>query len=450
MSHQHDGPASGAGIAGLWRRGQRGGPKAGQKNMLLLIQLRWIAVAGQVSTMAVVILGFDVQLPLVYMLEVLACLVGFNLASRLRWDDHRPVTNGELFLSLLVDVLSLTAQLYLSGGSSNPFAFLYLLQVILGAVLLEAWSAWTIVLITCLCLASLARFAKPLDLPPDLGQGIFSLYLQGMLLCFTLDAVLMVFFILRMNDNVRAGDAEVAGLRQRAAEEDHIVRMGLLASGAAHELGTPLATVSVLLGDWRRMPEIRNNSELLADVEEMQVQLQRCKSIVSGILMSAGELRGESSRRTTLNTFCDELSEEWRASRPVRAFEYHNAIAEDVIVAFDSALKQSIFNVLDNALEASPGWLRLSVDVDEDTLVLTVLDTGPGFPSVMLANIGKPYNSSKGKPGGGLGLFLVVNVVRKLGGNVAARNRDGDGAQVVLRLPLAAIAVNEKGEGDDD
>ncbi len=85
----------------------------------------------------------------------------------------------------------------------------------------------------------------------------------------------------------------LAALRQRAAEEEHIVRMGLLASGAAHELGTPLATLSVILGDWLRMPAFADDAELRAEIGEMQAQLQRCKSIVSGILLSAGEARGE-------------------------------------------------------------------------------------------------------------------------------------------------------------
>ena len=228
---------------------------AGHKNMLQLIELRWIAVIGQVTTIAGAILVFDVRLPLVQMLEVLACLIAFNIASHLRWHEHRPVTNNELFLALLVDVASLTMQLYLAGGTTNPFAFLYLLQVILSAVLLEAWSTWTIVAITLACLAGLSVFAKPLALPFDHALGISSLYVQGMLICFTLNAALLVVFISRITNTLKAKAAQLADLRQRAAEEDHIVRMGLLASGAAHELGTPLATLSVILGDWKRMRE---------------------------------------------------------------------------------------------------------------------------------------------------------------------------------------------------
>src|SRR6185369_11629500 len=110
-------------------------------------------------------------------------------------------------------------------------------------------------------------------------------------------------FISRINANLRRRDARLAALRQRAAEEDHIVRMGLLASGAAHELGTPLSTISVILSDWRQIRSVTRNRELAGDVAEMQAQIERCKSIVSGILMSSGQARGEGTIRTSIRHF---------------------------------------------------------------------------------------------------------------------------------------------------
>jgi two-component system sensor histidine kinase RegB len=417
---------------------------AGHDNMMQLIQLRWIAIVGQVTTIAVAYYGYGMQLPLRAMITVLACLVGFNIASHLRWHEHRYTTNNEVFFALLVDVASFTAMLHFSGGLSNPFAFLYLLQVILSAVLLEAWSTWTIVLITSACLAGLATFSSPAPLPLDRDYRFSALYVQGLLVCFALNASLLVIFVTRISRNLRAGDAQLADLRQRAAEEEHIVRMGLLASGAAHELGTPLATLSVILGDWRRMPEFAKNPELKEEIAEMETQLRRCKAIVSGILLSAGETRGESAVKTTLRAFLDDLVEEWRASRSIASFAYDNRIRADIAVVSDSALKQAILNVLDNAQEASPQWASLEAGIEDESLVLVVTDAGSGFAPAMLAQFGKPYQSSKGKPGGGLGLFLVVNVLRTLGGAVAARNRAGNGAVVEIRLPLAAISLERK------
>jgi len=422
---------------------------AGHKNMQQLIQLRWLAVVGQISTIAIVSWGLEIKLPLAGMLDVLACLIAFNIASQLRWHEQQSVNNGELLLALLVDVGSLTGQLYLSGGTVNPFVSLYLLQVILSAVLLEGWATWLIVGVTAACVAGLALFAKPLELPAGHEDGIINIYLEGLLLTFILNASLLVFFVSRIMKNLRVGAAQLADMRQRAAEEEHIVRMGLLASGAAHELGTPLATLAVILGDWRRMPEFGKNLEMQEELSEMQTQIQRCKSIVSGILLSAGEARGESSVRTTINTFLDALVTEWRHSRPVAEFEFANRIGHDLPVVSDEALKQTICNVLDNALEASPAWLRLEARTEEGALVIEVTDSGPGFPEAMLNNFGKPYQSSKGRAGGGLGLFLVVNVARTLGGKVAAHNRPEGGAVVRISLPLSAIEYVEDPLHDD-
>ena len=420
----------------------------GLKNLLQLIQLRWIAVIGQVITIEVVHYGLRIELPIRSMLTVLGLLIAINIVSLLRWRTQRRVSNTELFIALLLDVALLTAQLYLSGGASNPFVFLYLLQVTLGAVLLKPWSTWAIVGITGLCFAGLAMFALPLALPPDHDRGLVSPYIQGMLVCFALNAALLVIFITRIGRNLRERDARLADLRQRAAEEEHVVRMGLLASGAAHELGTPLSTMAVILGDWRHMPAFATQPELLQEVSEMQTQVQRCKVIVSGILMSAGEARGESSMATTICRFLDGLVSEWRKTRPQASLAYDNRFGDDLLMVSDSAIKQMIFNVLDNALESSGHWLRLEATREGDELVLFCTDDGPGFIPSMLHHVGKPYQSSKGRPGSGLGLFLVVNVARTLGGTVAARNRSEGGAEVTIRLPLSAITLEE--EADDE
>jgi two-component system sensor histidine kinase RegB len=417
---------------------------AGHQNMRQLIQLRWIAVLGQITTITVAIVGFHIALPLPHMLEALACLIGFNIASQLRWNENRSVSNTELFLALLVDVGTLTWQLYLSGGITNPFVFLYLLQVILSAVLLEAKSTWIIVAITTTCLAGLSLFPDHLVLPQTEDNSISRLYVAGLLICFLLNAGLLVTYITRINGNRRSGDEKLAEMRRHAVEEEHIVRMGLLASGAAHELGTPLATMSVILGDWKRMKAFAGE-EIQEDIGEMQAQLERCKSILSGILLSAGEARGISSSKTTLNTFLNDLVYDWCGSRNIVTFAYENKIEDDIPVVFDSALKQMICNVLDNALEASPQWVGMEVGRAGGTLILTVTDKGPGFMPAMLPQIGKPYQSTKGRPGSGLGLFFVVNVARKLDGAVTAKNREGGGAEVQLSLPLEAILYREEG-----
>ena len=417
---------------------------AGRKNLLQLIQMRWLAVAGQLATILVVRLALDVPLPLTEMLTLLGLLALFNVASWLRSRLTQPVGHGELFAGLLVDVAVLTSQLYYAGGVTNPFIYLYLLQVAVGTVLLRRRYIWAIVAATSLCFVGLTQWHRPLTLPDMLSPAVSAQYIGGLLICFLLNASLLVIFIGRIGRNLRQRDATLAALRQRAAEEEHIVRMGLLASGAAHELGTPLATLSVILGDWAHMAPFTAEPELREEIAEMQVQLKRCKAIVSGILLSAGEARGEAPVENTLHGFLDDLVHEWRTTRPVTTLHYRRDGLADAPIISDSALRQMIGNVLDNALEAAPkSPLHLVAETDDGMLVLRVLDDGPGFAPEMLAFFGKPYQSSKGKPGGGLGLFLSVNVARTLGGRIEARNRDEGGAEVTITLPLASLTAPE-------
>ena len=414
---------------------------SGHKNLLLLVQLRWIAVGGQLVTLAIVGAGLHVALPVGPMAGVLLGLVLVNAGSLIRLSRPAPVTRGELALAMLLDIAALTLQLGLTGGATNPFTFLYLLQVTLAAVLLDGASTWAMVAVTALCFGVLTRAYLPLDLSDLPGADLFTLHIAGMLICFLLDAALLVVFVTRVTRNLRERDARLAALRQRASEEDGIVRMGLLASGAAHLLGTPLSTLSVILGDWHRVPALTADPELMGELEVLEAEVGRCKAILTGILVSAGEARGESATATTLHTFLDELVADWRDAHPAARLHYDDAVGQDPAIVSDTALKQVIVNLLDNAFEVSPGWLRLHVGLDGGLLRLSVEDEGPGFAPEILADVGTPYRSTKGRQGGGLGLFLVFNVARKLGGRVTAQNRAVGGASVAMALPLAALAV---------
>ena len=426
-----------------WQRTARG------KNMQQLVLLRWIAVVGQLLAITTVHFGFGIELPLRAMLLVVAALCLFNLFGPAYWRRHPRIADHDLLLALLVDVAALTAQLWLSGGIVNPFVFLYLLQAVLAAVLLRPRSRWLVVAVTTLCVGGLALWHGPVTLPANPAAGLSDPYVQGLLLCFALVAVLLVVFIGRIGAILRERDERLAALRQRAAEEEHIVRMGLLASGAAHELGTPLSTLAVILGDWQHLPHFTSEPELLGDVVEMQAQVLRCKAIDTGILHSAGETRGEAPLETSLHGFIDGMVEEWKRSRLPAALEVRNQVRDqdDIAIVADTGLRQMLFNVLDNALEASPDWLALEAGIDGDHLLLRVADRGPGFADGMQERIGKPYQSSKDAPGRGLGLFLSVNVARALGGGIRAENLPGGGAQVTIALPLQALAAGG-GEGD--
>ena len=420
------------------RAGAPRGPSpetAAAENMRQLIQLRWIAVAGQTLTILLVHYGLRVPLPLVEMLGIVLVLALANLLGTIALPRHQ-VHSGEIMVALLLDMTALTLQLYFSGGATNPFISLYLLQVVLGAILLPSAAAAVLVAATALSYALLSVSFVPLALPQRLLADSPDLFAIGRWMAFVMVAGLLVLFITRISRNLHARDAHVADLRQHAAQEDGIVRMGLFASGAAHELGTPLGTLSVILADWRRMPAVAGDPELAAEVEEMRGEVQRCKAIVSDILHSAGQPRGEAMESQAAGPFLEAVAEAWQVAYPQVPLDYAPGVAEGVVLAVDAALRQAIWNLLDNAAEASPAGVRLTTSIEDRMLVIAVCDWGDGFSPEALGHVGKLYQSTKGA-GHGVGLFLATNVVRRLGGRLEARNRVGGGAEVRVLLPLA-------------
>ncbi len=407
---------------------------AAAENTRQLIQLRWIAVAGQTIAILFVHWGLDVPLPIVEMLSVVAFLAAVNLAVTLALPRHH-VRSGEVMLTLLLDMSVLTLQLYFSGGATNPFIALYLLQVVLGAILLPPLSVAVLAAATILSYALLSFRSVPLVLPPGPTTQGFDLFAIGRWTSFAMVASLLVLFIMRISRNLRAREVHVADLRQHAVQEDGIVRMGLFASGAAHELGTPLGTLAVILADWRRMPEIMRHRQLALEVDEMSAEVQRCKAIVSDILHSAGRPRGDALESMTASVFVDATVDGWHSTHVLVPLDYVRGFDTVPIIAVDPALRQAVWNLLDNAAEVSPQGIRAEATVDATMLTIAVSDMGPGFASDALAHIGTLYRSTKGA-GHGLGLFLAVNVARRLGGRLEANNLHGGGAEVRLMLPL--------------
>lgn len=429
--------------AWLVRRALRASDDAGARNMLLLTHFRWVAIAGQLAAILFVHFGLRARLPVGSMAAILVALVLLNLVTLVMLRRRRgAIANYELFAALVLDWVALTAQLYLSGGATNPFAPIGLLQVVIGAVLLEAWSSWAIVLLHSVAFGVLALVHRPMILPPPYASQIAPVMTLASWINFMFASVLVVLFVTRIGSNLRIRDRRLAEMRQREAEEDHIVRMGLLASGAAHELGTPLSSLSVILGDWAKDQRLAADPAIAEEIAEMRAAVARCKDIVGGVLYASGEARSEAVERTTLDVFLRDVAGTWDRQRP-GVLVLDNRVAGPLRIAADRTLAQVIVNLLDNAVEAGATRVRLGAMARDDDLVITVGDDGPGFVPGMLETLGKPYNTTRARRGAGLGLFLAVNVMRKLGGSVSAANNLTGGAVVTLSMPRDALELDD-------
>ena len=183
------------------------------------------------------------------------------------------------------------------------------------------------------------------------------------------------------------------------------------------------------------MPKLANDPELAGEIAEMQDEVQRCKAIVTDILHSAGQPRGEELASTAADTFLERVIADWQETHAATPLSVERTGTDQAVIVASPALRQAVWNLLDNAAEASPLAVTLRAACEADKLVVAVRDRGRGFEPGMLANFGKPYQSSKG-PGHGVGLFLVTNVMRRLEGSVQAANLPDGGAEVKLFVPL--------------
>jgi len=368
------------------------------------------------------------------LLTLIAVLSAISLWTWRRVKRKNSVSDGEFLTQLAIDVLVLTAILYITGGASNPFAWIYLIPLSIAASVLSPAATWAIAALTVLCYSYL-MFGLPAQgsLESHHDQA-FTQHLLGMWFGFVLSATLVAWLVSGMARTLRQRERLLAEAREKALRDEQLVALATLATGAAHELGTPLSTMAVLTGELVRQdqlpPHARDRLQILRE------QIQRCKEALSVISASAGESRAEGGGLIASDRFLQQIVEQWKAQRPEGLIE--TDIADDThktSILAERTLQQALINLLNNAADASPQPILLQAYPDSDTLVVEILDRGPGPHPRTLAGLGKRQHSDK-EYGLGLGLFLTYATVQRLGGEITLFEREGGGTCTRLSLPL--------------
>ncbi len=414
--------------------------QAGHSHLRRLMWLRTIAVTAQCATLALVYRFLAMELQWLPMLAAIAALAVLNLLTWLRLRNDSPVSNLELFAQLCADVLALSALLYYGGGSTNPFISLFLLPLVIAAATLPHGYTWAMTGITTGCYTLLMKFYVPLPtgnghehtqhaMPPD---DAFNLHVIGMWLGFVISAVVVAYFVVKMAHAVRERDATLARVREETLRNERIVSLGMQAAGAAHELGTPLSTLAVVIGELQRdqavLPEWRGNLALLDD------QVRACKRILDKLLANAHAT--ETQTLQPLDNFLAATLDEWQLLRPAVLCHYRSSATQPAPqMPIDSALRAALLNLLNNAADASPEEINIEAHWDADNFILKIHDHGQGLTLEAAARAGSAFFTTK-EQGRGLGLFLANATVERLGGKVRLFNREGGGATTEVVLPL--------------
>ena len=319
-----------------------------------LIRLRWGAVAGQVATIAVAWRVLRAPLPLGRLVGlVLALFVSNLLLATVR----RPAAFPRALCgaALTLDTLLLTGLLHATGGASNPFSVLYLVYITLAAVVLGARWTWSLAALSVGCYGLLFATQLPLEHAAHLAPEM-QLHLQGMWVAFCVAAVLTAYFVVQMSTAIERRDAEMSAMRDRAARSERLASLTTLAAGAAHELGTPLATIAVAARELERSIRTLPGAQAAALVEDaalIRSEVDRCRAILNRLGAQVGQTPGEAPVEIT----AAELLEAVVRSIPERerARLETSAQGDAAVRVPRNAVLQVAANLLRNALDAGEG-----------------------------------------------------------------------------------------------
>jgi len=413
-------------------------PKIG---LAWLVRLRWLAIAGQLAIVALAVLALRVTLPL----PLVALLISITALSNLAltaWLRRSDPSAHVLAGVLLLDVLTLTGLLLSAGGASNPFSVFYLVHVALAALLLAPRPAWFVAAFTSLAFGSL--FVLPANtIDPHamhMHHAASSLHLQGMWLAYSLAAGFVVHFVSRVASALQTREHELFELQRSAVRHEKLASLSTLAAGAAHELGTPLATIALVAKELEHALEARRSAEeLIPDARLIRQEVERCREILQQMATRAGEGAGEMLSRVSVGGVERDLSEALGSRAAQLAFEREGELSE--IVAPKRLLVQVLANLVRNAFDAQAEAgkvepVRVVTRIDAERAAFEVFDSGAGIPANASGRVGEPFFTTKA-PGRGLGLgvFLARAFAEEMGGELTLAARPGGGTVARLIVP---------------
>jgi two-component system sensor histidine kinase RegB len=407
------------------------------------VALPWIAklrdgmLMGQIALVLMTHYFFHIALPLKWISIPLALTAASNLVL------HRYVytfsERSALGLLLAFDTVCLTALLALSGGPANPFSLLFLVEITLSAVVLSRAWTWTLGALSILGFASLfwVHVRVPVFEGHHDSEG-FSVHLVGMWIAFAVGALLITVFIGKVSEALRRQEQEALQFQQRLAHHERLASIATLAAGAAHELGTPLATIAVASRDL----ELNGNgssgaANIADDARLIRSQVERCSEILRQMGGRSAEPAGEMPAPVTLKEICAQVKSDLSCEQ---RDQVDTEVAQDVTALLPMvAARQALSALVKNALESSaPGQhVTLAAQPKLDGVRFTVQDAGCGMSAETLNHIAEPFYTTKGAGGGlGLGTFLARLFAERLNGSLAFDSEVGIGTKAILELPI--------------
>lgn len=378
----------------------------------------------------------DIHLPFTAILIPLVVLASVNLLTFSRLRQPLPVTDTEFFIQLLIDLGCLSVVFYFSGGANNPFVAYFLVPICVAAASLPGPYTMVVASLSVLSYSLLLFFNIPLPAlaPHHHSNGSLNLHVLGMWLNFFISAGLITYFVVKMARDLRQQEARLNRWREDQLRDEQVMAVATLAAGTAHELGTPLSSMKLLLNELRE--EHKDHPTLQKDVDLLQTQVAQCTAILRNLIATAEQTKDGQYAREAVRNYCETLLNQWQVMRPdvTATIRFSNPLINSDC-QFHPTIAQALLNLLNNAADASPHSVQVEISWDAQYLRWTITDEGPGLQDEVQARWGKSFISTK-KKGLGIGLLLTQATINRYGGEVRLYNRPTRGAITELVLPL--------------
>lgn len=430
-----------------------------------LIRLRWVAICAQLLLILIAYFVFSLSLPMLAIGMFLGAETLLNIIAIWYAKHKKPAQSERLALFMVFDLLILTALLFLTGGPYNPFSFLYLVHIALAALVLDSRGTWMLGLFSIACFGAL--FLGHLPLPvPDALQGSLTghqhhsdeamdMHVQGMWLAFAIAATTITYFLGRVARDLDQRNAQLIDAQTKAHRTEKTAALATLATGAAHELATPLSTIAIISKDLETevhrldTPNTHNAQDfedLAADARVIRDQVERCRTILEQLAVDTGQTLGESDQSFALGELLDEAISLIDTQGRLE-IDISQRMLQTVFLGPQRTLAHAIRALIKNAVQASSGAQRVRIQAyyDGHSLCCEVHDQGHGIPEESLRRVVEPFYSTKAAGQGlGLGLFLAQSVADTLGGTLEISPNIPQGICARLILPLKSVDVTAR------
>ena len=420
--------------------------QGGQVHLRTLILLRWVAAAGQTATVLLVFFGLGFELPIISCFGAIFGLVSSNLVLASRGRERRRLTEREVFLLLGFDVLQLSVLLFLTGGLANPFVILIIAPVMVSATILSRRATIGLIVLAMICISLLGQYHLPL---PWSGSPI-ELQPTYRLAIWTALAVAVVFiatYVWSVSEEARRMWEALAATQTSLAREQRVSALGGLAAAAAHELGSPLATITVVANELSK--EVPADSPIAEDVQLLLSQSERCRHIITGLAQAPEASASGPFERLPFSALVETARAPHGSDTiAVSVNIQENAIGDEPYLPYGPEMMHGLGNLIQNAIQFAHSQVWLDLNWNKETVWLLVRDDGPGFRASVLAMIGEPYISTRSVTGEnlGLGIFIAQTLLKRTGANLSFSNQNGGKVEISW---TRAILMRDAMDGEE-